>query len=58
MQVRDMEMDMAIKLTGGDQLETIRSAELNARVSLAAVQVWQGVMCFGVSTMGSMSLLT
>ena len=37
-EVRDPEMDTVIKITGGDQLETIRSAELNAKVSLSAVR--------------------
>lgn len=37
-EVRDPEMDTVIKITGGSQHETIRSAELNAKVSLSAVK--------------------
>jgi len=36
--VRDPDIETVIKITGGSNLETIRSAELNAKVSLGAVK--------------------
>lgn len=37
-EVRDPEFDTVIKFTGGPQLETIQSNDMNARVSLSAVK--------------------
>lgn len=36
--VRDPDIETVIKITGGSNLETVRSAELNAKVSLGAVK--------------------
>jgi hypothetical protein len=37
-EVRDPEMDMVIRLTGGPQLETLQSNDLLARMSLSAIK--------------------